>query len=463
LTSGTGTVPPTQHPSRLKAEGYVSLQPFRLIIEARQRKEFSDIQGMMDSLKRFGQIQPIVVVKAPEKGDDWFRLIAGERRTRAAIMLGWKSIPYVLKEHLDPILQKEIELEENVRRSNLTMMEEANALLEIDDLKRKIHGETGGSSSTEQGWSIEKTAQLVNQPASTVQRKIKVARAARSDPKLAALVANLPLAAAARHIEQHKKTQKAERQHANGTLKLDTSLREGDSRELIKAVADASVGMVLTDPPFGIDEIEDSRQKGGGGDSQVYTATLKASDNLDLDSAVKLMDDLSPELFRVCKPGAHIYIFCSTTLAPFIYQSLEKAGFECQKSLLIWNKMRTTTPSRGYEYASSYEPIVFGWKPPRTRMLNLPSANILSYSPLHATKKLHRFEKPGKLIQFLINQSSTMGDLIFDPFAGSARTLLEAKRLNRSALGFELDHENYLQAQTRLVVPMLSEDDENGK
>jgi DNA modification methylase len=96
-------------------------------------------------------------------------------------------------------------------------------------------------------------------------------------------------------------------------------------------------------------------------------------------------------------------------------------------------------------------------------MLNLPSANILSYSPLHATKKLHRFEKPGKLIQFLINQSSTMGDLIFDPFAGSARTLLEAKRLNRSALGFELDHENYLQAQTRLVVPMLSEDDENGK
>jgi DNA modification methylase len=96
-------------------------------------------------------------------------------------------------------------------------------------------------------------------------------------------------------------------------------------------------------------------------------------------------------------------------------------------------------------------------------MLASPSSNILSYSPLHATKKLHRFEKPGKLIRFLLEQSSTLGDLVLDPFAGSARTLLEAKRLNRSALGFELDHENYLQAQTRLVVPMLAEDEENGK
>jgi site-specific DNA-methyltransferase (adenine-specific) len=457
LTSGTGS--PVQEPT--VPDGHVSLQPFRLIIEARQRKEFSDIAGMMESLKRFGLIQPIVVI-AVEGKPGWFRLVAGERRTRAAIMLGWKSIPYVLKEHLNPLQLQEMELEENVRRSNLTMMEEAQALLAIDQLKRNMYGETV-PHHPEKGWNTEKTADLVNQPANTVRRKIKLAKAVNANPELRELTANLPLAAAARLVEQHKLVKKVAKQHAEGKITLSTLLTQGDCRELIKKLANESVGLIITDPPFGLPDIEEARQKGGGGENQSYTAGLKQSDNLDLDQAVTLIRELAPDVHRVLRPGAHFYFFCSTSLAHFILEALEKAGLECQQSLLIWDKLRTTTPGRGYEYASCYEPIVFGWKPPRSKFLTENSPNILKFPALHATKKLHAFEKPGKLIRFLITQSSNIGDLVLDPFAGSGRTILEAKRLQRSALGFELDNDNFLRAQSRLILPMMDEEEENGK
>jgi DNA modification methylase len=80
---------------------------------------------------------------------------------------------------------------------------------------------------------------------------------------------------------------------------------------------------------------------------------------------------------------------------------------------------------------------------------------------LHATKKLHPFEKPPKLIQFLINQSSILGDTVLDTFCGSGRTILESKKLNRNAIGFELNHQHFLQAQARLMFPEL--ESEEGK
>lgn len=446
-----------------RIDGYAQL--IEIIIEDRQRKEFSDMQGLAASIKEFDVIQPIVLmpVSIPEKPGKKFRLIAGERRFRASVMAGKKTIPYVLRENLDIIQLKEIELEENLRRSNLSMMEEANALLELHELKRSKYGDAVSTAKEEtgidakDGWNLAKTAQVAQSKLSTVARKIKLAKDLKQNPELKAQVENLPLAAAARKIQQLKQVKKVEGQHERGEIKLSTEIKKGDCRVLIKELPNESVNLVITDPPFGLDDIEDARVKGGQGETQNYTAQLAPEDNSTLDQAVQLIDDMAPEFFRVLKPGSHIYIFCSTTYAPFIYKALEKAGFECQQSLLIWDKERTTVPSRGYEYASSYEPIIYGWKPPRSKFLESPSSNILRFSPLHASKKLHPFEKPGKLIRFLIKQSSIIGDVVLDAFCGSGRTPLEAKRMNRSAIGFELNNQHYLQAQARLMVPTLME------
>lgn len=62
----------------------------------------------------------------------------------------------------------------------------------------------------------------------------------------------------------------------------------------------------------------------------------------------------------------------------------------------------------------------------------------------------HPTQKPEKLIERLIQASSNVGDLIFDPFMGSGTVAVVAKRLNRHYSGFEIDKRYYVLAQKRL-------------
>lgn len=64
--------------------------------------------------------------------------------------------------------------------------------------------------------------------------------------------------------------------------------------------------------------------------------------------------------------------------------------------------------------------------------------------------KLHPTEKPTELLKFYINNSSNVGDLICDPFAGSGSTLLAAKELDRKYIGYEIDEIYYKIADDRL-------------
>lgn len=88
------------------------------------RKEFNEdaLQELADSIKQFGVIEPLVVVK--RKG--YYELIAGERRWRAARLAGLKEVPVVIKDYDDQQIV-EIALIENIQRENLNPIEEAHA------------------------------------------------------------------------------------------------------------------------------------------------------------------------------------------------------------------------------------------------------------------------------------------------------------------------------------------------
>ncbi len=88
------------------------------------RKQFDQeaLEELAGSIKQYGIIQPIVVTKK----DDYYEIIAGERRWRAAKMAGLKEIPVVVKEYSDKEIA-EISLIENIQRENLNPIEEAQA------------------------------------------------------------------------------------------------------------------------------------------------------------------------------------------------------------------------------------------------------------------------------------------------------------------------------------------------
>ena len=88
------------------------------------RKECNEdaLQELADSIKQFGVIEPLVVVK--RKG--YYELIAGERRWRAARLAGLKEVPVVIKDYDDQQIV-EIALIENIQREDLNPIEEAHA------------------------------------------------------------------------------------------------------------------------------------------------------------------------------------------------------------------------------------------------------------------------------------------------------------------------------------------------
>ena len=88
------------------------------------RKEFNEdaLQELADSIKQFGVIEPLVVVK--RKG--YYELIAGERRWRAARLAGLKEVPVVIKDYDDQQFV-EIALIETIQREDLNPIEEAHA------------------------------------------------------------------------------------------------------------------------------------------------------------------------------------------------------------------------------------------------------------------------------------------------------------------------------------------------
>ena len=88
------------------------------------RKNFEEdaLLELADSIKKFGVVQPLVV----QKRDDYYEIIAGERRWRAAKLAGLKEVPVIVKEYTKQEAV-EISLIENIQRENLNPIEEAMA------------------------------------------------------------------------------------------------------------------------------------------------------------------------------------------------------------------------------------------------------------------------------------------------------------------------------------------------
>lgn len=112
------------------------------------RKNFDEdaLLELSDSIKQFGVLQPLLV----RKRKDYYEIIAGERRWRAAKLAGVKEVPVIEKKYTDQEIL-EIGLIENIQRENLNPIEEAIAykrLLEEFNLKQDEVAERVSKSRT---------------------------------------------------------------------------------------------------------------------------------------------------------------------------------------------------------------------------------------------------------------------------------------------------------------------------
>ena len=90
--------------------------------QPRRNFEEDSLLELADSIKQFGVLQPLIV----RKQNDYYEIIAGERRWRAAKLAGIKEIPVIVKDYIQQEIV-EIALIENIQRENLNPIEEAMA------------------------------------------------------------------------------------------------------------------------------------------------------------------------------------------------------------------------------------------------------------------------------------------------------------------------------------------------
>ena len=112
------------------------------------RKNFNEdaLQELAESIKQYGIIQPLIV----QKKDDYYEIIAGERRWRAAKKAGLKKVPVIIRDLSEQEIM-EISLIENIQRENLNPIEEAVAykrLLNEFNLKQDEIAERVSKSRT---------------------------------------------------------------------------------------------------------------------------------------------------------------------------------------------------------------------------------------------------------------------------------------------------------------------------
>lgn len=84
------------------------------------------LEELAESIKRYGVIQPIIVVKK----DDYYEIVAGERRWRASKKAGLTHIPAIVRD-IDERQNKEIALIENVQREDLNAFEKAVGIKQL--------------------------------------------------------------------------------------------------------------------------------------------------------------------------------------------------------------------------------------------------------------------------------------------------------------------------------------------
>jgi site-specific DNA-methyltransferase (adenine-specific) len=195
------------------------------------------------------------------------------------------------------------------------------------------------------------------------------------------------------------------------------SLYQADAFEFLASLNDESCDLIITDHAY--ESLEKYRKIG-------TTTRLKVSKGSSNKWFPIVKNEKIPllmeHLYRILKKNSHCYMFCDQETMFILKEVGESVGFKFWKPL-IWDKVNI---GMGYHYRNRCEFILFFEKGKR-KLNNLSMSDILTHKRIY---RGYPTEKPVSLMQDLIGQSSSKGDLIVDPFFGSG-SVAEAALLER--------------------------------
>jgi len=418
----------------------------------RQRKEF-DVDAQAELERSIegpaGLMHPIVV--EPDGNGGWW-LVAGERRLRAfknfatlgtEVRCGGLAIkpgfaPITPLDQLDELEREEAELDENIKRVDLSWQERAEATTRVLSLRERQAKAAGAPPPTlatiaaevqsplRSGFSGDSTEAL-----DRTRKQIVVARAMKTDDSIEK---SKSLDEAYKLVQ--KKDEKLRNEALAATVGAVFSSRDhkafhADCGEWAKTAQPGQFDVLIADPPYGIGADDFGDSDGRIEIEHDYKDSKESFDQTLVDFEI---------LSKLCKPAAHAYIWCDIDRFHALKRALTNYGWTVFRTPMVMHKVnsgRVPLPNHGPR--RQYELVLFAFRGMK------PTTGV--YPDVFATNMDeflgHGAQKPVQGYTELLKRSVRPGDSILDPYAGSGTVFAAATMLKVYATGVERDAAAY--------------------
>lgn len=398
----------------------MQIEPDSILIEPDRFRDTNEkhIVELAASFKAMGQLQPIVVRLCEDDPEYDFILVAGMHRLQAA-KLNKSTVSAVLREDIDDVLAREMELEENVKRLDMDWKDRVAAINAIDQMKK----------IKDPNWSLAMTGAVAGVDKSEVSKANTMVKLMELFPELKD----------AKSLNQAQNWAKAKAEQVIRVKTVSDSPKDyssvesriwlGDSVDLIRAVPDGSIKLILTDPPFGVDY--DQQTSGTIGAMSAYEDSSKS---------YRRLLSMAPDLFRVLQQDGFLIWFMGISWYEEAKRCFRDAGFTVDEIPLIWDRSEgrcfTNRPDRWF--TKSYD-IALHCIKGEPYLVQRGKPNILKIKPVDSDERELLVERPIELYEELIRRCTVEGEIVADFFVGSGSCPAAAARTKRNYFGCELD------------------------
>lgn len=443
--------------------------------EARQRQANLQVGDLIPSIKQRGIMHPLIINRHNV-------LVAGERRLIAAKSIGLLTVPVRYMENLDEDEAEVVELEENVKRSDLTWQDKAKAILRIHVLMKTKNAATGWAEAqtadhlgysedhiykmTDLGEAIEEGDEsIINADTIAAATTIMTRRRSRQRDAAAAMIMELdldePAQEGAKEAEQAlideimdpatSPERKAHLESALPILRDDPTepaaaphaIFPADMHQFFTAFEGPKFNFLHCDLPYGVSLNGQANQdafEGGGYDSNphIYWNMCKT-----------IVDNWE----RVMLPSSHVMFWISMKFYTDTvdYFSRNVPGIRVNPTPLIWHK----TDGKGI--------ISDALRGPRNiyeaallmstgdRKIVRPVSNVYG-APTAKADAIHTNEKPEPMLRHFFSMFVDKHSRVLDPTCGSGSSIRTSESLGAEAsVGLEFNPEFADRAQQKLV------------
>lgn len=204
-----------------------------------------------------------------------------------------------------------------------------------------------------------------------------------------------------------------------------------DAKIVERLLRGEHIDLILTDPPYGVAYVEGKKGFTGGEHRIIENDHVQSDEEYRIFTR-KWMEAVAPFL---SKKNA-CYIFNSDRMIFALREGMKTAGYRFTQ-LLIWAKTHAVVGRMDYHL--QHELIAYGWHGVHA-FRKAKDKSLLLY-PKPSKSRLHPTMKPVGLLRRLILNSTLIGQMVYEPFAGSGSTLIACEDTRRRCLAVEIDPE----------------------